>query len=193
MSAVIEAYYHTWESELTLLRTDDLLVNIDFNKVVGEPAALWEGTSIAQSILKETRKIKREQGIDALVLTTGVLQWQKGQKKLQTPVFLQEAHSFQAEQKNIEFAEQSELNPFVKLYLKNEWQLEAPDNPSVEWIETLIQKGVFESYTPETYIGNFHPQRYELRREWEALKTQDEFSTALLQVLGDFDQEIAEN
>jgi len=193
MSAVIEAYYHTWESELTLLRTDDLLVNIDFNKVVGEATALWEGTAIAQSILKETRKIKREQGIDALVLTTGVLQWQKGQKKLQTPVFLHEALSFQAEQKNLEFAEQAELNPFIKLYLKNEWQLEAPDNPSVEWIETLIQKGVFESYTPATFIGNFHPQRYELRREWDALKTQDEFSTALLQVLGDFDQEIAEN
>ena len=148
MSAVIEAYYHTWESELTLLRTDDPLVNIDFNKVVGEATALWEGTAIAQSILKETRKIKREQGIDALVLTTGVLQWQKGQKKLQTPVFLHEALSFQAEQKNIEFAEQSELNPFIKLYLKNEWQLEAPDNPSIEWIETLIQKGVFAvSYT----------------------------------------------
>jgi superfamily I DNA and/or RNA helicase len=193
MSAVIEAYYHTWESELTLLRTDDLLVNIDFNRVVGEPAALWDGTTIAQSILKETRKIKREQGIDALVLTTGVLEWQKGQKKLQTPVFLHEALSFQAEQKNLEFAEQAELNPFVKLYLKNEWQLEAPDNPGVEWIESLIQKGVFESYTPATYIGNFHPQRYELRREWEALKTQTEFSTALLQVLGDFDQEIAQN
>ncbi|MEY4350948.1 MAG: hypothetical protein RL078_1011 [Bacteroidota bacterium] len=189
MSTAIEAYYHTWESELTLLRTDDPLVNIDFNKVVGEPAALWEGTSIAHTILKETRKIKREQGIDALVMTNGVVHWQKGEKSIQTPVFLHEALSFLAEQKNIEFAEQPELNPFVKLYLKNEWQIEAPDNPSVEWIEMLIQKGVFVSYTPATYIGNFHPQRYELRREWEALKTQKAYSTALLQVLGDFDQE----
>jgi len=190
MSQAIEAYYHTWESELTLLRTDDLLVNVDPKKVLSGIDTLWEGIPTSTAILKEYKKLKREQGIDALTFTQGILHWQKGNKALQTPVFLFEVTKIQLDQKIIEFAEHAQLNPFIKLFLKNEWQINAPENPEKDWILNLVERGLFSAYTDTSLIGNFHPQRYELRREWEALKNQNEFSTAILQVLGDFDQEI---
>ena len=189
MSTAIEAYYHTWESELTLLRTDDLLVNVDPKKVFNDLNALWEGSSLSHLILKEYKKLKREQGIDALTFTQGLLHWNKGAKVLQTPVFLHEASKIQLDQKIIEFSDQGQLNPFIKLLLKNEWQIDAPENPDIDWIMHLVERGLFSAYTPTTFVGNFHPQRYELRREWEALTNQKAFSPALLQVLGDFDQE----
>lgn len=190
MSEAIEAYYHTWESELTLLRTDDLLVNIDPKKVLSDREMLWEQTPTSNHIIKEFKKLKREQGIDALTFAQGTLHWQKGNKTLQTPVFLFELTKIQLDQKAIEFADQAQLNPFIKLLLKNEWQLDAPDQPDNDWILKLVERGIFTAYTDESFIGNFHPQRYELRREWEALRVQNEFSPALLQVLGDFDREI---
>lgn len=193
MSQAIEAYYHTWESELTLLRTDDLLVNADPKKILTDIEALWDGTSASIAVLKEYKKLKREQGIDALTFTQGVLHWQKGNKTLQTPVFLFEITKIQLDQKVIEFAEQAQLNPFIKLLLKNEWQIDTPDQPDNDWVLKLVERGIFSAYTDVSFIGNFHPQRYELRREWEALSMQNEFSPALLQVLGDFDQEIQSN
>ena len=190
MSAAIEAYYHTWESELTLLRTDDLLVNIDANRVLPNIEALWDHSPRSNQILRDYKKLKREQGIDALVLTQGLLHWQKGTKSLQTPVFLFDANKIQIDQKHIEFSEMAQLNPYIRLILKNEWNIDAPDNPDFEWVSQLVEKGIYTHFSTDSFIGNFHPQRYELRREWEALKNQNEFSPAILQVLGDFDQEL---
>lgn len=190
MSQAIEAYYHTWESELTMLRTDDMLVNIDPNKVLTEPAAFWEQNPKSELIRKDYKKLKQEQGIDALVLTEGLVHWNKGNKALKTPVFLYEIQKIQPELKQLEFADQAQLNPYIKLLLQNEWQITTPDHPDEAWILQLVAHGIFTKYEHTTLIGNFHPQRYDLRREWEALKAQPTFSAALRQTIGDFDEEI---
>lgn len=188
MSSVIETYYQTWESELLQLRTDDLLVNIDRNKVLEEPQLLWDKSPKSNTILKDYLKMKREFGIDVLVQAQGVLHWQKASKTLSTPVFLAELQQISSENQQIEFSENWQLNPYLAQLLLNEFSLTLPEKYSSEWVEGLVEKGYFEAYSAETLIGNFHPQRYELRREWELLKAETSFSTPLLQVLGDFDQ-----
>lgn len=190
MSELVSAFLQTWESELLLLRHNDPLIHLHSDLFIDEPAALWGNETKAKFMLRALRRIERERGILPLTQFKGLLSWQKGNKTIQTPVFLTACKSIKHAAQAIELEDDATLNPFLGLLLKkNNIVLNDEQTPD-QITEQLLNCGLFSGYEPITGYANLHPQRYELRKEWEGLTIATHFSPAIHQIIGDHDQQI---
>ena len=185
MSALVQEFLQTWESELLQLRSNDPLIDLTGSTVVCTEQELWDGNANGRQLLKEFKRIERERGVLAMVKFDGLLTWKKGEKTIKTPVFLHECIGFNSQQEKVEFEQISFLNPFLVLEVKKALQLDFQNKERAEVIDQLRSANLFTHYEPTEGFANLHPQRYELRKEWEALKEAPRFSTALHQIIGD--------
>ena len=185
MSALVQEFLQTWESELLQLRSNDPLIDLTGSTFVCTEHELWDGNANGRQLLKEFKRIERERGVLAMVKFEGLLTWKKGEKTIKTPVFLHECIGFNSQQEKVEFEQISFLNPFLVLEVKKALQLDFQNKERAEVIDQLRSANLFTHYEPTEGFANLHPQRYELRKEWEALKEAPRFSTALHQIIGD--------
>ena len=191
MSALVQEFLQTWESELLQLRPNDPLIDLTGSTFVCTEYELWDGNTSGRQLLKEFKRIERERGVLAMVKFEGLLTWKKGDKIIKTPVFLHECIGFNHQQEKIEFEQSSFLNPFLVLEVKKALQLDLQNKERAEVIALFMNTHLFSDYEPMEGFANLHPQRYELRKEWEALKEAPSFSTALHQIIGDIDSAAA--
>jgi hypothetical protein len=185
MSALVQEFLQTWESELLQLRSNDPLIDLTGATFVCSEHELWDGNAIGRQLLKEFKRIERERGVLAMVKFEGLLTWKKGDKIIKTPVFLNECVGFNSQQEKVEFEQTSFLNPFLVLEVRKALNLDFQDKERAEVIAQFISTNLFLHYEPKAGFANLHPQRYELRKEWEALKEAPNFSAALHQIIGD--------
>lgn len=187
MSDLVRSFVQTWESELLLLRPNDPLIHLSQDNFIEDPEELWAQQTKSKQILKELKRIERERGVIALTRFEGLLSWQKGNKTIQTPLFLFQCNAILNQSKEIILEEGQILNPYLSFLLKkNEIRIDEKLVPS-KYIEALLKCGLFYSYEAKIGFANLHPQRYELRKEWEALQLQKEFAPTLHQIVGDSD------
>lgn len=188
MSELVHEFLHTWESELFLLRPNDPLINLHTEQFIQDPKALWHKETKSKLLLSELKRIERERGVLPLVQFEGLLCWQKGEKAIQTPVFLTSCKNIKHQQQTLELEEYTFINPYLSLLLK-EKDIQFDENLDRNvFIQTLLNCGVFSNYKTETGFANLHPQRYELRKEWEGLLKAATFSTPIREIIGDSDQ-----
>lgn len=185
MSALVQEFLQTWESELLQLRSNDPLIDLTNAAFISTEAELWQHDTKGPQLLKEAKRIQRERNVLALVHYEGVLTWKKGDKVVRTPVFLKECTGIKAHQQLIEFEETAFLNPFLALELKKEWGIALQCYGQQELLSELLDTKIFTQFEPLSGIANLHPQRYELRKEWEALINTSSYSLALHQIIGD--------
>lgn len=185
MSALVQEFLQTWESELLQLRSNDPLIDLTGSTFVCAEHELWDGNANGRQLLKEFKRIERERGVLALVKFEGLLTWKKGDKTIKTPVFLHECISFNSQQEKVEFEHTSFLNPFLLLEVRKALNLDYQDKERAEVIAQFMSSTIFADYEATVGFANLHPQRYELRKEWEALKEAPNFSAALHQIIGD--------
>jgi superfamily I DNA and/or RNA helicase len=185
MSALVQEFLQAWESELLQLRSNDPLIDLTGSPYICSENELWDGNTNGRQLLKEFKRIERERGVLAMVKFDGLLTWKKGDKTIKTPVFLHECIGFNSQQEKLEFEQNSFLNPFLSLEMKKALNLDFQDKERAEVIDQFLNTTLFLSFEPTEGYANLHPQRYELRKEWEALKQASQFSAALHQIIGD--------
>ena len=95
------------------------------------------------------------------------------------------ALDFLAKQEKVEFEQNSFLNPFLLLEVRKALNLDFQDKERAEVIAQFMSSTIFADYEPTEGFANLHPQRYELRKEWEALHAAQSYSPALHQIIGD--------
>lgn len=187
MSEVVRAFLQSWESELLTLRPNDPLINLLEDQYLGSVDSLFEEQKKSKQILKNFKRISRENGVLPLVQFEGLLLWQNGKKSLSTPLFLHECISFSEKSKTLEFSEQEFINPYLSIYCKQNGVVINEASSKSEIIAKLLHCGLFSHVEQITGLANLHPQRYELRKEWEGLDSARSFSEVLHQIVGDTD------
>jgi superfamily I DNA and/or RNA helicase len=144
-------------------------------------------------ILRESKKSKRENGINSLCFCEGVIEWNYLGKEVKTPLILCPIDFRVDTIKNIlEFTSNEEdkfINPFVIRYLSSEHGIslnqENLGHLILSEISTLIEDvGLEWNVLNDSYIGNFHHHRYEILKELEALVETDDFSNSLSELMG---------
>ena len=185
MSVLVQEMLGAWESELLQLRSSDPLIDLSQSTFVGTQAELWTNNTNGRFILKEARRIERERGVIALVHFEGLLSWQKGEKSIQTPVFLRECSAISYPTQQIDLEEQAFVNPFISVLLQKTLGCEIEVKDPDSYVKALLDTGLFKHYEAREGLANLHPQRYELRKEWEALNKEQTYSAALHQIIGD--------
>ena len=185
MSAMVQEFLQTWESELLQLRPNDPLIDLTGSLFIYAEDELWNGEIKGKQLLKECKRIERDRGILALVQFEGVLTWKKGEASIKTPVFLKTCTHLNAQQQLVEFDDAVVVNPFLIQLFKRAQNIELATVNQEELLAQLADFSFFIQFEPIAGLANLHPQRYELRREWESLRLQPSYSTALHQILGD--------
>jgi len=185
MSELVQEFLLSWEAELLQLRVNDPLIDLPSTAYLPAEANLWADSPTNRQILRELRRIERERGVIALVHFEGLLTWQKGDKNIQTPVFLKECSTINHQTQKIDFEEKTFVNPYIGLLLQKTGAADIEFTDVATFIQNLLETGVFKDYEACTGLANLHPQRYELRKEWEALSNANSFSAALHQIIGD--------
>jgi hypothetical protein len=187
MSGLVQEFLLSWESELLQLRANDPLTNLSPNAFIDSETDLWNDHPIGRQILKEHKRIERERGVIALVQFEGLLTWKRGEQLMRTPVFLMECTALNQQTQKLAFENAPFLNPFISLHLKKSLDIELGQQDPQTTISTLLATGIFTAYEPTSGLANLHPQRYELRKEWEALRKTASYSSALHQIIGDIE------
>ena len=185
MSGLVQEFLLSWEAELLQLRVNDPLIDLPSTAFLSAEANLWADNPTSRQMLRELRRIERERGVIALVHFEGLLTWQKGDKSIQTPVFLRECSTMNHQTQKIEFEEKPFVNPYVSMLLQKTGAADIELTDQAIYIQDLLDTGIFKQYEGSTGLANLHPQRYELRKEWEALTKANSYSAALHQIIGD--------
>lgn len=185
MSGLVQEFLLSWEAELLQLRVNDPLIDLPSTAFLSAEANLWADNPTSRQMLRELRRIERERGVIALVHFEGLLTWQKGDKSIQTPVFLRECSTMNHQTQKIEFEEKPFVNPYVSMLLQKTGAADIELTDQAIYIQDLLDTGIFKHYEGSTGLANLHPQRYELRKEWEALTKANSYSAALHQIIGD--------
>ncbi len=185
MSDLVHEFLGAWEAELLQLRPNDPLIDLPDNAFVASEAELWTNPTIGRQILKDLRRIERERGVLALVHFEGMLTWQKGEKSIQTPVFLRECTAIHHQTQQIVSDDKLFVNPFISVLLQKTLGFDIELKDPSAYIQALLDTKLFSQYTDRSGLANLHPQRYELRKEWETLHAAQSYSPALHQIIGD--------
>lgn len=185
MSGLVHEFLLSWEAELLQLRANDPLIDLPSNAFVATEVEFWSDDTNGRQIRREARRIERERGVIALVHFEGLLTWQKGDKTIQTPVFLRECSAFNHQTQKLNFEENVFVNPYIGVLLQKTGVSEIELKNTATYIQDLLNTKLFTHYDARSGLANLHPQRYELRKEWEALTKAYSYSAALQQIIGD--------
>ncbi len=141
-----------------------------------------------QQLLISAKKVEKETGINPLCIAEGFVIIEKNELTLKVPIQLQEINCNKSlEVVRIDKVGEVFLNPYLLDYIKS---LGISGISDIESFFELIPPA-FELDTSVTYIGNFHPYRYELIRDIEEIDKSYSLSSTLshLLLLEPIDQE----
>lgn len=190
MEAEFKELLAEYKDELTHFQSDDILVNIQSNKVLSLEEIQDLDLTKTQRILKVSQASYREIGVHPFCQSLGLVQWEKQGKSIETVVYLKDVQVNYRKTKAIQVSETDQdyfINPFFERWFRDAFHQEAPSFGKRHELLSIFESGGF-TYFPETvYYGNFHPQRYELLKELEDLLSCMEFSQPIKRVLGHSD------
>lgn len=187
MEAEFKDLLAEYKDELTHFQSDDILVNIQSNKVLSLEEIQDLDLTKTQRILKVSQASYREIGVHPFCQSLGLVQWEKQGKSIETVVYLKDVQVNYRKTKAIQISETDQdyfINPFFERWFRDAFHQEAPSFEKRHELLNIFESGGYR-YSPETvYYGNFHPQRYELLKELEDLLSCSEFSQPIKRVLG---------
>ena len=135
---------------------------------------------------KSVKSIQKEFGINPLCISTGVLSILWKDKQYHFPIKLMEAWLKIDKISGVVKVASSEddlINPFLIHFFEREFSINLPQK--MEYLQKLLdQYETIQLDLEKKYIGNFHPHRFEIIRELEALIECQEYSKSLMQLNG---------
>lgn len=206
-------------NESTQFNVNDVLVHVDKeNKKLffTDKAAHFSLDEFPKVILRETKKTKKESGVNTLCLAKGTVGLSISGKEVQTPILLSPAEYTIDKIKgiiDISYLEESAfINPFLKQYFnerdidllhENESNVEPVDTEQ-ETPDQADDKSAYEStlhilkskdltVSEDSIIGNFHHHRFEIVKELEELLELKDLSENVNAVFGEAQNQEIEN
>lgn len=176
-----------YKDELTHFQSDDILVNIQPNKVLCQEEIQQLELTKTQRILRMSQTTFREIGVHPFCQSMGVVQWEKQDKRMETVIYLTDVQVNYRKRKAFQIKETDQeyfINPFFERWFRDTFDQDPPNFEKRYELLDLFESDAF-TYLPEiTYYGNFHPQRYELLKDLEDLLSCQGFSQPIKRVLG---------
>ncbi len=184
-------------AEASQFNASDLLVNLERGVALElDESALSQDfsfTGTLKSLVQQATKTQREQGIFPLSIAQGHISWKVNETVVNSPLWIvpvgvainkvNETARLQMDGEN------GFVNPFVKIRLKNVFQLDADVCTTLESLAELLRTAGFdEVQTEPLFLGNFHHHRFEIIRELEELAALP-LSNALQKLLGEAAQD----
>tara|TARA_R110002072_G_scaffold302779_2_gene488650 strand:- start:7816 stop:11217 length:3402 start_codon:yes stop_codon:yes gene_type:complete len=180
--------------ETSRFNLNDVLVNstVDNKKLLFTEELAITISDFPNRILSETKKVKKESGVNSLCLATECVQLKVKENQVQTPIFLNSL-SFSVDKiKNTITLSSDEdavfFNPFFVQYLKNELNINAPfPDPKetevvLKWVQHL---GLVIDENHPIIIGNFHHHRFQIVKELEELLQKETLSSSVESIFGE--------
>lgn len=181
-------------NEASQFNANDVLVNLDKGTVYQfdsqAPSGIVISLSSCKPIIFQAEKVRKEQGLFPLCITEGIIRWEYKKKIIQSPVFIYPCQikidKIRNEIQINYFLEEGFVNPFLKNWIKSEFDLELENelNDFEAWKEFLVEKEFGELHTSIYHLGNFHHHRFEILKETEDLLSKEPSET-LKQICGD--------
>ncbi|GAB5417368.1 MAG: hypothetical protein Crog4KO_29500 [Crocinitomicaceae bacterium] len=132
-------------------------------------------------ILKESRKMLKESGVNTLCLAEGFVIREDGEASVRSPILLTPIEYRIDRVRNVIHFEQAEEAQFINPYI--EFLLQSHEVAFEGKVDTIAQELSNAGFTVDLEslpcIGNFHHHRYAVLRELENLLEQQEFSSPL--------------
>jgi hypothetical protein len=166
---------------------DDPLCSVEAKQVVKFEEEITSSKEVYQ-LLNSAKKVEKETGINPLCLAKGVVLIEKKELTLKVPIQLQEINcNTTLEVVRIDKDGEAFLNPYLLDYFRRS---EISGISDIESFFELIPAEM-EIDTSATFIGNFHPYRYELIRDIQEIDKSHLMSSTLshLLLLDQVDQE----
>ncbi len=180
-----------YKDELTHFQSDDILVNIQPNKILTLEEIQDIEHSKTQRMLKVSLTTFRDIGIHPFCQSLGIVQWKKQEKTIETVVYLKDVHVDYRKMKAFQITESDQdyfINPYFERWFRSTFNQDPPSFENRHELLAFFESGPF-TYLPElTFYGNFHPQRYELLKELEDLLSCQQFSLPIKRLLGHSEQ-----
>lgn len=151
-------------------------------------------SGIIKSLVQQATKTRREQGIFPLSIAQGHISWKVNDSIVNSPLWILPVDvviNKVNETVRLQFdTENGFVNPFVKIRLKNVFQVDCDQCTSLENLAALLRNaGFLEVQETPHFLGNFHHHRFEIIRELEELASLS-LNDALKQLLGDTAQDL---
>ncbi len=180
-----------YKDELTHFQSDDILVNIQPNKVLSPVEIQDLEQTKTQRILKFSKSTYREIGVHPFCQSLGVVRWEKQEKTMETVVYLKDVHVSYRKMKAVQITETDQeyfINPFFERWFRDAFHQDPPSFENRHDLIALFESKAYTYLPDESSYGNFHPQRYELLKELEDLLSGQEFSQPIKRLLGHSEQ-----
>ncbi len=180
--------------ESTRFNINDVLIHInrEQKKLFFSDLLSFGLNEFPQSILRETKKLRKEAGVNILSRTTGILEHLYEGKKVHTPIIL---HSLQFEIDRIKsritfkiIDEDWFVNPFLQNYISSILEKEIPNFKEIEDVFSFLNEIGFTKLNKEDhFIGNFHHHRFQIIKELEDLINCTDLNSNVKVLLGSSD------
>lgn len=180
-----------YKDELTHFQSDDILVNIQSVKVLSTEEVQEMTLAKTQRILKNAQAIFREIGVQPFCQSSGVVHWEKQGKKVATVVYLRDVPLSFRRTKAILVGESDQdffMNPYFERWFRANFDQNPPSFENRQELLQIFESSPFTYDEDVIYFGNFHPQRYELLKEFEDISSCDAFSRPIKRILGHAEQ-----
>ena len=180
-----------YKDELTHFQSDDILVNIQPNKILTLEEIQDIEHSKTQRMLKVSLTTFREIGIHPFCQSLGIVQWEKQEKTIETVVYLKDVHVDYRKMKAFQITESDQdyfINPYFERWFRDAFHQDPPSFENRHELLAFFESGPFTYLSELTFYGNFHPQRYELLKELEDLLSCQQFSLPIKRLLGHSEQ-----
>jgi hypothetical protein len=186
-------YISLWKLELLNPAKNDVLVNIDedknaflINNKQEEPKVdtfFLEPNKLIKKLMKVNQLSIKNSGVSTLGISSYAIRFTFENKEYFSPLLITNAKAkLDRVRSKIAVSKFGDLyfNPFLEKLL----DLKVLDL-SLESIETLLnEKGLDFTLFSNSYIGNFHPHRFIILKEIEALSKQKKWSNPLEEIFG---------
>jgi superfamily I DNA and/or RNA helicase len=177
--------FHADATDVLLqLNATQKVLSIPFDTINTSESFQLPATIILKKILQEARKNKKQQGLNSLGLTNEAVSFNYQNKAFYCPIFIKPVDSKQKITDDwifFEFIDAGYFNPFLVHLLQIETrQLSQMDFTAFQ--DLLLEKIPSAKITKCCYLSNFHPHRFMLYQELEALEQKPDFHSRLTQV-----------
>lgn len=180
-------------SESIQFNTNDVLVNIDMeNKllVFNEGKLVFATDTFPRRILLDSRKNKKESGINSLCETVGIVTQKINGKDVQTPILITPLEvSINKIKGEVTFTRNEEeqfINPFLLRFIEDKTETNNIKNQlELEDIVKELKHIGLNVDVSISAIGNFHHHRYFIVKELEEILALENMSPNIAQLFGE--------
>ena len=174
------------KSDLLNFNLKDPLVSVRSQTSILISESLIDKSFDFLKILKEAKKTERETGINPMCFSKGIIEIEIANVIAYTPIELFEIeHIKNHSETKVEITKGQKIsNPYLIHFLNRNYNSELSFSTSSDDLYSIIDNLSMNTDKEIEYLGNFHPFRYELLKDFSEIEKAESFSQPLNTIFG---------